>query len=378
MASNALELAPPPVQSYVEQNVSMVQQYAQARIQSAYTVADSRPRNIEVIRQGVLRECSRPSFCAPDESKNGSSLAVYRVPRGSVKDANGKWVTNNISGPTIRFAEMLLREWKYLSIEVNPMGEDDKQRHLQVLCTDYQSCNFTSEIVTVPKTIERKKLRDSDVPISQRTNSYGDTVYLVQATDEELAMRSNALVSKARRNLILQAVPGWLIEEAMERVRATARAKDAEDPDAAKRKLYDAFGSVGVSAKQLTEYIGHDNALTPAELEDLRGFYSGIKEGFTTWAAVVAAKADHTEDDGSVETIDKLFAQLGFTNAQIRNFKGKYVGRNAELIAYLMEQAAKKPQSTTKAPAPAAAPAAAPVNLDAEPAGVEPPNFDKW
>ena len=298
-----------------------------------------------------------------------------------MKDANGKWVQNNIQGPTIRFAEMLLREWKYLSIEVNPMGEDDKQKLLQVLCTDYQSCNFTSEIVAVPKTVERKKLRDSDVAISQRTNTYGDTVYTVQATDDELAMRTNALVSKARRNLILQAVPGWVIEEAIERVRETARAKDAQDPDAAKRKLYDAFATVGVSAAQLSEYLGHDKPLTPAELEDLRGFYSGIREGFTTWAAVIAAKSENAgEGDGSAEQLEKLFAALGSTNAQIRNLKGKYVGRTAELIAYLTEQVAKKTQTGARAPAP--------VNMDAEPdpspaPAAEPPqseqpNFGKW
>ena len=356
--TTSLELVPDSqAPEYVEQNVSMVQQYATARIQSAYTVALQRPRNIEVIRQEVLRECSRPSFCTPDETKNGSSLAIYRVPRGSVKQQDGTWVNNNIEGPTIRFAEMLLRSWRYLSIEVNPMGEDDKQRMLQVICTDYQSCNFTSEIVAVPKTVERKKPKAGDEVVSQRTNTYGDPVYLVKATDDELAMRTNALISKARRNLILQAVPGWLIEEGVEMVRTTARTKDAQDPDAARRKLFDAYATVGVSAAQLVEYLGHGNQLSPTELEDLRGYYSGIKDGFTTWAAVVASKEGAGEDKGSAELLDKLFAELAYTPAVIRRTKAKYLGRDKELIEWLQSEIAKKTNDGgKKEEAPAANP----------------------
>lgn len=339
--TTSLEVVPPQAPEYTEQNVSMVQQYATARIQSAYQVALARPRNVEVVRQGVLLECRRPSFCTPDEAKNGSSLAIYRVPRGSVKLADGTWAKNNIEGPTIRFAEMLLRAWGYLSIEVNPMGEDDKQRLLQVICTDYQSCNFTSEIVVVPKTVEKSNAKDSEI-VSQRTNSYGNAVYLVKATDDELAMRTNALISKARRNLILQAVPGWLIEEGVEMVRTTARTKDAQDPDAARRKLFDAYATVGVGAAQIEEYLGHSNALSPAELEDLRGYYAGIKDGFTTWSAVVASKEGAAEDKGATEQLEKLFAEAGMTPAVIRRTKAKYLGRDKELIEWLTSEIAKK------------------------------------
>jgi hypothetical protein len=348
--NNALEIQKPTqLAAYNEQNVSMVQQYATARIQSAYTMALRNPRDnrIESIRQNVLRECQRPSFCAPDEAKYGSSLAIYAVPRGKVQ-VNGKWVDNLIQGPTIRFAEMLLREWGFLSIEVNPMGETDEYKLLQVICTDYQACNFTSEIVSVPKSVERKKQRGDDELISQRTNSYGDPVYLVRATDDEIQMKTNALVSKARRNLILQAVPGWLIEEAITKVRATARQKDAADPDAAKRKLFDAFATVGVSAQQLIEFVGHSNALSPAELEDLRGYFSGIKEGYTTWAAIIAAKEEHKDDDGTAAEIAAAFEFLEMPMPQIRKIKAKHIGKDKELLEWLQGEVAKKQNTGAK------------------------------
>ena len=354
--TNSLEVVPPQAPEYVEQNVSMVQQYATARIQSAYMVALQRPRQIEVIRQEVLRECQRPSFCTPDETKNGSSLAIYRVPRGSVKQSDGTWANNNIEGPTIRFAEMMLRSWGHMAIDICPMGEDDKQRIMQVICTDYQSHNSTSEIVSVPKTVERKKPKAGDEVVSQRTNTYGDPVYLVKATDDELGMRTNALISKARRNLILQAVPGWLIEEGVDMVRTTARTKDAQDPDAARRKLFDAYATVGVTAAQLNEYLGHGNQLTPTELEDLRGYYSGIKDGFTTWSAVVASKEGATEDKGAAEQLEKLFAELAMTPAVIRRTKAKYLGRDKELVEWLTSEIAKKANDGGKKEEPAANP----------------------
>ena len=116
--------------------------------------------------------------------------------------------------------------------------------------------------------------------------------------------------------------PGIAVRQpAIDQVRETARTKDAQDPDAAKRKLYDAFGALGVTAAQLDEYLGHTNALSPAELEDLRGYYSGIREGFTTWSAVIAAKEETKDGDGSAAAVDTLLAELEMTPAQARKAK---------------------------------------------------------
>lgn len=336
-----IELASPAPLAFVEQASSMTQQLATAQIQSRYAIAVRFPRDIERVRQDMLRECQRPSFCVPDESKNGSSIAIYRVPRAKT----------NIEGVTIRFAEMCARSYRNLGVEVFALGEDKDSKLFQVVCTDYETNLFYQEIVTVPKSIERSYAKDTDVVISTRTNSYGKPVYLIVGTDDDIAMKKNALISKATRNLIMKHIPGWLVEECIEKVRDTARKKDAADPDAAKRKLYDAFASIGVTAGQLTEYLGHSNALSPAELEDLRGYYSAIKEGATTWRDIVAAKDEHGEDaQAQQEKLDKLFEQLEMTPAQSRTMKAKYIGRSAELLAYLQEQFSKR-QDTGARPA---------------------------
>lgn len=340
---------------FVEQNASMMQQLATAQIQSRYMVAARFPRNIDQVRQEMLKECQRPSFCTPDDSKNGSSIAIYRVPRAKT----------NIEGVTIRFAEMAARSYRNIGVEVQGIGEDDRVKRYQVTCTDYETNLFFTEMVDVPKSIERSYTKDTDTVLSTRTNSYGKPVYTIIGTDDDLAMKRNALISKATRNLIMKHIPGWLVEECIDKVRETARAKDAEDPDAAKRKLYDAFASIGVTPAQLAEYLGHNNALSPAELEELRGYYSGIKEGFTTWKEVVAAKENTGEDaEQAAQHIADLFAKLEYTPAQIRNLKAKHIGQGEKLVEYLEAQVAKKQNDGSAAPKEEA--------KTAEPADTEP------
>lgn len=329
--------------TYIEQNVAGSQQLATARIQSSFAIARRFPRDIEMVRQNMLKECCRPSFCMPDMKKNGSSVALYRVPRAGT----------NIEGVTIRFAEMAARNFGNLTIELQPLGEDQTQRIYVVIATDFETNLTRSEIVNVPKTIERKFAKDTDVIISSRTNSKGHTVYTILATEDDIAMKRNALISKATRNLIMGFIPGWLVEECVQEIRATAAKKDAQDPDAAKRSLFDAFASVGVTALMLTEFIGHGNQLQPAELEELRGYFGGMREGYTTWAEIVASK-DDDKDGGVAKQIEELLTASGRTPAQSRKLRSSYAGRPAELVKYLQEEATKKADTGATKETPAA------------------------
>jgi hypothetical protein len=341
---------------HVEQSASMMQQLMTAKVQSSYLIAIKRPRNLDSVRQRMLEECKRPDFCIEDPTKNGSSMAIYSVPRGNKKDEHGNWVPNLIAGPTIRFAEMALRYWGNFNVDVVPLGEDSSQRIYQVTSTDFETNVTASQIVVVPKVIERQSNKDGLPVLSQRTNSYGKAVYTLQATEEEVSMKANALISKARRNLILQSLPAWVIDDCIQQVKATAAKKDAEAPDAAKRRLYDAFATVGVTVEQLNEYLGHEKPLTPAEFELLRGLFSGIREGASTWAQIMAEKGENGPQDDTLAQIEEAFKVLEETPAKIRNLKGKYAGRSKELLAYLTDAVAKKRNDGSKKPETAAEP----------------------
>ncbi|HEV2175409.1 MAG TPA: hypothetical protein VGR71_17670 [Nitrospira sp.] len=317
--------------TYVEQNQSGSEQLATVQIQSRYQIARRFPRDLDLVRQNMLKECHRPSFCMPDMKKNGSSVAIYRVPRAGT----------NIEGVTIRFAEMAARNFGNIGIDLQQLGEDNTQRIYLVTATDYETNLISTEIVNVPRTIERKYIKDTDLVVSSRTNSKGEPVHTIIATDDDIAMKRNALVSKAKRNLIMGFIPGWLVEECVDTIRDTAAKKDAEDPDKAKRDLFDAFATLGVNADMLKEFIGHTNPLQPLELETLRGYFGGMKEQYTTWAEIAATKGD--DKDGTVaKEIDALLSASGRTVPLARKLRASYAGRPQELLTYLKDEAAKK------------------------------------
>lgn len=241
---------------------------AKALVEARYTVAIRRPRDLDAVRQAMMKECKRPSFAA---------VARYNKPVGK-----------GIQGPSIRFAEMAIRCMTNITVETMTVYDDREKRIVRVSVTDLEANVPYSLDVTIEKTIERKKVKDGDVVIRSRTNSYGDTVHLLEAGEDDILNKQNALISKAIRTQGLRLVPGDLIDEGQQLCRETMQNQDRADPDTAKKRLFDAFDDIGVRIEQIKAFLGHDGGnLSPKELADLRGFYAAIKEGETTWSAVM-------------------------------------------------------------------------------------------
>lgn len=272
---------------------------AKALVSARFEIAIRQPRDIDAVRERLMRECQRPSFAA---------VAIYRKPVGE-----------GIEGPSIRFAEAAIQAMGNLAIDTPAVYDDADKRILRVTVADMETNVVHSKDVTIQKRVERSKVYEGQTIIRQRVNSRGKPVYLVEATDDEILNQENALVSKALRTTGLRLVPGWLIDECMVAVRATRSKADAADPDTAKRKLLDAFRSVGVSAEDVKAWLGHPaDTLTPAELEELRGIYTALKDGDATWREVMDAKwqettaamAANAEASATGTRTDKLKAKI--------------------------------------------------------------------
>lgn len=250
---------------------------AKALVEARYIMALRRPRDMDVVRERMLKECMRPTFAA---------VARYVKPIG--KDRN-KWP----AGPSIRFAEAAVRHMTNITVETMTVYDDREKRIVRVTVTDLEANVPYSQDVTISKTIERRSTKDGDTVLSTRTNSYGDKLYILEATDDDIVNKQQALISKAVRTLGLRLIPGDIVDECMDQVLVTQKTSDAEDPDAAKRKLFDAFGTLGVQANQIKDYLGHDaHTLSPKELGDLRALYASIRDGDATWRDVMDARAD--------------------------------------------------------------------------------------
>lgn len=278
---------------------------AKATIEARYILAIKRPRDWDVVRANLLKECQRPGFAAE---------AIYRKPVGKKKnEQTGEWEQGYVEGLSVRYAESAIRCMTNIYWSSTSIYDDPMKAIVRVTVMDLEA-NDTGEIdVTVEKTVERRQLRRGQVPIRQRVNSYGDTVFLIAASDDEVLNKINNLVSKALRNGVLRIVPGDLRDECEATCRRVQADQDAKDPDAARRKLFDAFSSIGVNAEALKTYLGHGGDLQPKELAELRAIYAAIRDGETTWAAVMDGKnpgGEAASGDGKKTAAGKALEEL--------------------------------------------------------------------
>lgn len=246
---------------------------ARADIEARWTMALHRPRNMDQVRTLILKECKRPGF---------AEVAIYRKPIG-----------DGVEGLSIRFAEAAARCFGNIAQDATQIYDDDDTRVLRVSATDLETNTSWAQDVTVSKTVERKFLRKGQIAVNQRTNSYGDVVYLVAASDDDLLNKQGALVSKALRTAILRIIPGNLQDEAFEVCNAILKDKNAKDPDAARNAMCDGFANLNIQPTDLEEWLGHDLAVaTPAETEQLRRLYVAIRDGEATWPEALEQRAE--------------------------------------------------------------------------------------
>jgi hypothetical protein len=254
-----------------------------AEIQAMFIVALQRPRSLDEFRRRVLDHCKRPGF---------AMTAEYAKPIGSSK----------VKGPSIRFVETAIQEFGNVRPTSSVLYDDHDKRTIRVSVTDLErNVSYDDEIV-LEKTVERRDRRGYDV-LSSRTNKDGDVVFIVRATEDDLRSKQGAAVSKTLRTLGLRILPADIVAEAMDECRRTRQNKDAQDPDAARRAVVDAFAPLGVMPRDLDEYLGHPLAASsPAELDELRVAFATVRDGETRWVDLVEAKR---AERGEVEQVSK-------------------------------------------------------------------------
>jgi hypothetical protein len=251
---------------------------AQALVQARYVMALRQPRDWDLVAQRIEREVERPGF---------AEVAYYRKPVG-----------DGVEGLSVHFADAAARCMGNLMEEAPVIYEDDRKRVIRVIVTDLESNHTKVKEVTVVKTVERSSLNDGRIAISTRMNSRGKPTYTVPATEDELIGKEAALISKTRRNLLLQILPGDIKDRSKARIIAIRNGAVAKDPDGARKKILDAFAAMNILATELKKYLGHDLATaTPAEIQDLRDLYSAIHAGETTWPEALAEKTTPPDSD---------------------------------------------------------------------------------
>lgn len=256
---------------------------AKAEIESAYVMAMRKPRTWADVRAKILAACERPVFAAKAE---------YQKPIGGSK----------ITGPSIRFAEMAVQAAGNIKTSATVIYDDQNIRKIHVQVIDLENNISYGKEITLQKTVERKKVKQGQEVFGTRTNSYGETVYIVEATEDDLLVKQAAQESKIIRTCGLRMIPQDIIEEAMAVAKAT-RNKNI-DPKAELHKVLDAFSKLGVKPSDIASYLKKPiEQIVDADIDDLRQIYTAIKDGDARWS-------DFLEDAEVVEGKEDANAKL--------------------------------------------------------------------
>ncbi len=252
---------------------------AKAMVEARFIVAMQRPRDWDDVRVKLLKACERAGFATgyldPGQRdwKKAVGAAWYNKPVGE-----------GVQGFSIRFAEEAMRAMGNLDVNTITLYDDEMKRILSVVVTDLENNVALPTSILVEKTVERRKLGRGAEFIRTRVNSFGDTLYIIPATEDEVFQKQQSLSSKAIRNAILRLLPGDIAAECRQRILEIRQGDIAKDPDKARKGVTDAFATLNVLPSGLKEYLGHDlGTATPAEIQELRDLYAAIKDGTATW-----------------------------------------------------------------------------------------------
>jgi hypothetical protein len=279
---------------------------AKAEIEARIVAARKWPRDVDQFREGILKDCRRPGF---------AEAALYQKPVGA-----GKVIVDF----SVRFVESALQHFSNVHITSRIDFDDADTTAMTVAVVDVQRNVGYSFQVTLDKLVERREVKAGRKARGMRENSYGDVVYLVEATKDEMRNVMGAERSKLLRDQGKRLLPRDVLEECRAAIDRTLADENAKDPDAAKKKVLDKFSSLGISAGMLKDYLGRPvETLTVKDLGELATLYNGLKEGSVSWPEVMRVQRESAEGDDTKQPAaprpkarDKILQQASFTETK--------------------------------------------------------------
>ena len=205
-----------------------------AEVKAQVLMARQFPRAPQASMENILRECKRPTL---------ADSAVYTFPRGK----------ETVSGPSIRLAEMMARNWGNITFgyEVLERKKDERGTGYSVIRT------FAWDLETntyISRQFELKHWR------STKSGGYPIT------DDRDIYELEANMASRRMRACILQAIPGDVTQAAVDACRYTSSSGLAEkmkDPREREKLVVGTvrvYEKMGIKLSDLEEYLGAKQA----------------------------------------------------------------------------------------------------------------------
>lgn len=216
-------------------------------------IAKQMPRDLALVTQRVNESCARYSL---------ASIATYAYTRGN----------STVTGPSIRLAEVLMQAWGNLEAgwrkvaqHFDPKGNDGKGCQVAE-CTAWawdKETNTKSEIAF-------------DVPLVRETKQGNKAL----TSERDIYEFCANMASRRMRACILRIIPGWMVDEAMEKITATLERGDGKPLADRVRSMVANFGEYGVTSEMIEAKLGHSvKETTRQELVALGREFNAIRDG---------------------------------------------------------------------------------------------------
>lgn len=310
----------------VQQSAAMVMQLARMQM------AAMRPRNVLLSRDRILEACRRETL---------ASAATYKYAKGGT----------NITGPSIRLAEVLAQNWGNIDYGIKEVETRNGASTVLTYALDLETNAQSFKEFQVSHIIDlkdgKKKILTSDRDIYEKVANYG---------------------ARRLRSCILAVIPGDIVEDALDQCEETLKNSVGDDETFKKKVngLMKAFKAQGVNKKMVEARIQrHIDSMDRAQYVHLVEIGNSIKDGMSNkedWFDMSLADTVNADDGNEdkkqppkKDSVSALNEKLGVSGLK----KGSEIAQPAQ----------KKEAQNGNAAAPAnAAPANAEAKKDAPPA----------
>ncbi|WP_010508367.1 hypothetical protein [Komagataeibacter europaeus] len=238
--------------------VAVESQRAAAEVQGRMIVAKQWPRDAATAYARTMDACRR---------KGLADCAIYTYKRGS----------QNVSGPSIRFAEELARNWGNIEYGLRELSRRPGESEMQAFAWDLETNTLSVQNFTVA---HKRDTKGGGYALKDERDIY------------EVTANMGARRLRAR---ILAILPPELIDDAVAECKRTIAQGGKESLADRIRKMTQGMLRVNVTVEMLAERLGHPIDQTNTdELVELQGIYTSIKDGQTKvsdWFGASAAKS---------------------------------------------------------------------------------------
>jgi hypothetical protein len=250
---------------------------AVAEVQAMIIVAKSRPRDQHASFEAMRGSCTRPDFAAK---------AFYAYPKGG----------QSISGPSIRMAEELARNWGNMKYGISELSNRDGESEMEAYAWDLETNVYNSMRFTVKHEIHT---RNGIKRLTDPRDIY------------EIGANQGARRLRAR---ILSVLPPDYVEAAIAQCVQTINGGGGRTLHDRVREMLTRFEPFGITKAHIESRVGPLANILPDQMQELVGIYNSIKDGVSKASDWFGSSAVPAPTNNAIQAINAAATAPAPTN----------------------------------------------------------------